>query len=202
MDLIQLSSLALFCFVATATPGPNNVMLMTSGLNFGVKPTLPHWLGVCVGFPIMALAVALGCSVLFERFPVVQQLIEVLGVSYLLYLAWRIATTKPQVNESTNRKPLTFIQALVFQWVNPKAWVMATSAIATFAIFKDKPYLNAVSVAVVFLLVEFPATGAWVFCGAWLRKLIQKPSFIAVFNMVMALLLVLSIAPVIYRWFN
>lgn len=202
MEIIQLGSLALFCFVATATPGPNNVMLMTSGLNFGVKSTLPHWLGVCVGFPIMALAVALGFSVLFERFPVVQRVIEVLGVSYLLYLAWRIATTKPKVDEKTNRKPLTFMEAVVFQWVNPKAWVMATSAIATFTLFEHNPYLNACIVALVFLIVEFPATGIWVFGGAWLRKLIQKPAFIRAFNVAMGLLLMISVTPVLYHWLS
>lgn len=199
---MQLGSLVLFCFVATVTPGPNNVMLMSSGLNFGVRETLPHWLGVCIGFPIMALAVALGCSVIFERYPIVQQVIEVLGVSYLLYLGWRIATTSPEVNDETNRKPLTFTEAMVFQWVNPKAWIMTTSAIATFNVFKENYYLNAILVSVVFLLVEFPATGVWVFGGAWLRKLIQKPVFIRAFNITMAGLLVLSVAPVLLRWLS
>lgn len=199
---MQLSSLVLFCTVATVTPGPNNVMLMTSGLNFGVKPTLPHWMGVCVGFPIMALAVALGCSVLFERYPVIQQVIEILGVSYLLYLAWRIASTEPRVEEKSNRAPLTFIEAVIFQWVNPKAWIMATSAVATFTVFKDHYYWNAVLVALVFLLVEFPCTGVWVFGGAVLRKLIQKPVFVRVFNISMACLLVVSVAPVLRNWFS
>lgn len=198
MEIIQLGRLVLFCFVATATPGPNNIMLMSSGLNFGIKPTLPHWFGVCVGFPVMVLVVALGYSVIFEYVPIVQKMIEILGVSYLLYLAWRMATTKPQIDEQSNRTPLTFVQAMAFQWVNPKAWVMASTAMATFTVYPNHHYLNAVWIAVLFLLIAFPCTGVWVFGGAGLRKLIQKPVFINVFNISMALLLVVSIAPVIY----
>jgi len=123
-------SVLLFALVSTVTPGPNNIMIMTSGVNFGVWRTLPHYLGICFGFPAMVVAISLGLGKVFEAFPQLHLVIKVLGITYLLYLAWRIATTATEIDGEKTSKPLSFLQAAAFQWVNPKAWVMAVGALA------------------------------------------------------------------------
>ena len=106
-----------FAFSTTITPGPNNIMIMSSGVNYGVKASLPHWLGICLGFPLMVLLVGLGFGLVFDRYPHLHQLIKVLGTAYLLYLAWRIASARPETIATGKSKPLSFWQAAAFQWV-------------------------------------------------------------------------------------
>ncbi|WP_082378991.1 LysE family translocator [Pseudoalteromonas porphyrae] len=130
MNIELLSALALFALVSSVTPGPNNLMLMNSGANFGFRRTLPHLLGVTIGFVIMLVLVGLGVMQLFDVFPLSYQLLKVLCIAYLLYLAYKIASNKTPVGaENGDTKPFTFVQAALFQWVNPKAWTMALSAV-------------------------------------------------------------------------
>lgn len=186
-----------FAFSTTVTPGPNNIMIMSSGVNYGIRASMPHFLGICLGFPFMVLLVGLGFGVVFERFPHLHQLIKVLGVLYLLWLAWRIGTAEPKAIEKGEHKPFSFLQAALFQWVNGKAWVMASGAIATFTRVDASAWWQVLSISGAFLLVAFPCVGVWLVFGSVLRKVLTRPFWQRLFNIAMALLLVLSMVPVL-----
>lgn len=195
-------ALVLFAFSAAITPGPNNVMLMSSGLNYGVKRSLPHLLGICLGFPVMVLLIGVGLGSIFERFPVIHTVIQVLGILYLLYLAWMIAMTKTHEMNSSNTKPLTFWQAALFQWINPKAWIMGTGAIATYTTLEANIFQQIGIIALIFLITAFPSAATWLFFGANLKRFLQSPKHQKIFNISMALLLVGSIIPVFINFVN
>lgn len=193
-----LIALFVFCFVATITPGPNNLMVMASGANFGYRRTLPHMLGIAVGFSFMAVLVGVGLMQIFDRFPVAHTILTVLSVAYLLWLAWKIANAAPPSGEPEgNARPLTFFQAAAFQWVNPKAWSMALSAITFYA--ADRSLLGIVIVAGMFAAVCLPCVSVWTVLGQQMRRFLNNPARLRAFNWAMALLLVASIAPVVYR---
>ena len=185
----------IFAVSTTVTPGPNNIMIMTSGLNHGVRKTMPHFLGICLGFPAMVAAIGFGLSTLFSKFPQIHLVIKILGITYLLYLAWKIATTDTQSTNNKNSKPFTFWQAAFFQWVNPKAWVMAIGAIAAFTTISGEHYLQIMLITGAFFLASFPCVGLWLFFGLGLKKLLTNPKQQKIFNITMAILLVLSIIP-------
>ena len=187
----------LFAFSTTITPGPNNVMIMSSGVNYGSKASMPHYLGICLGFPFMVLLVGLGFGVVFDRYPNLHQLIKVAGVVYLLWLAWHIASAEPKAIEKGERKPLSFWQAVLFQWVNAKAWVMATGAVAAFTTVQGNALVEVLAITFAFLLVAFPCVGLWLVLGSVLRKLLTNPMMQRIFNISMGLLLVASIVPVL-----
>ena len=195
-------AILLFAFTATVTPGPNNVMIMASGLNYGIKRSLPHFFGICLGFPVMVVLVGLGIGTIFERFPVVHEFIKVAGVAYLLYLSWRIATSSPVSLEGERGKPLSFWQAVLFQWVNPKAWVMVTGAVAAFTSVSTGIYFQVLLITSAFALVTFPCVGMWMSFGMGLQRLLRAPSHQRIFNISMAVLLVSSVAPVIIELFQ
>jgi threonine/homoserine/homoserine lactone efflux protein len=195
MDL--LLAVLFFAFSTTITPGPNNVMIMSSGVNYGIKASVPHWLGICLGFPLMVLLVGLGFGVVFERYPHLHQLIKVFGVAYLLWLAWRIASAEPKTIEQGKSKPFSFIQAALFQWINGKAWVMASGAIAAFTTVGGVYWVEVSIITAAFLLVAFPCVGVWLVFGAVLRKVLTKALFQRLFNITMAIILVLSVVPVL-----
>ena len=198
MELI--AAILLFAASSTVTPGPNNVMIMTSGLNFGIRRSLPHFLGICLGFPVMVLLVGLGFGVVFERFPIVHEVIRILGVAYLLFLAWKIANSSSQSMSSKEASPLTFLQAALFQWMNPKAWVMATGALAAFTTLSSDLLPQALLIAASFFLVAFPCVGIWMIFGVSLKQVLQNPVYLLWFNRTMAFLLVLSILPIIIEF--
>jgi threonine/homoserine/homoserine lactone efflux protein len=186
-----------FAFSTTITPGPNNVMIMSSGVNYGIKASMPHWLGICLGFPLMVLLVGLGFGVVFERYPHLHQLIKVLGVAYLIWLAWQIASAEPKAIEQGKSKPFSFIQAALFQWVNGKAWVMASGAVAAFTTVGGVYWLEVSIITAAFLLVAFPCVGLWLVFGAALRAILIKALFQRIFNICMAIILLLSVVPVV-----
>jgi threonine/homoserine/homoserine lactone efflux protein len=190
-------SLIIFAMVSTITPGPNNIMIMTSGLNYGIRRSLPHWFGIFLGFPIMTMGVGLGLGQAFVQWPWLHSVIKVLGISYLLFLAYKIAITKTQSQQSKNSQPLTFMQAALFQWVNPKAWVMAIGALATFTTLEWSMVQQALLISLAFIMVGIPSTGLWLFAGRLLQKLLKQPAYQRAFNYTMALLLVLSLIPMI-----
>ena len=194
MDL--LLALAVFCLVTLFTPGPNNLMLMMSGLNFGVRRGVPHLLGVVLGFSLMVLIVGLGLGAIFEAWPLLYVLLKYAGAAYLLYLAWQIAVSKPAAPDTDSaRSPISFLQAAVFQWVNPKAWVMAVGAISTFAAVAPFPF-NVIVIAALFGIFGLASSGTWLGFGAALQRLLREPRAVRVFNIVMALLLVASLYPI------
>lgn len=190
--------LAIFIFATstTITPGPNNIMIMTSGLNYGVKSSLPHLLGICFGFPAMVIMVGLGFSVVFENYPLFHEVIKVLGVIYLLYLAWLIGSSSPTSLEGEKSKPFTFTQAALFQWVNPKAWVMATGAVSAYTSISSDIFSQVLMIALAFFIVAFPCVGIWLVFGVGLKRYLKSATHQKMFNLAMALLLVASVLPV------
>jgi threonine/homoserine/homoserine lactone efflux protein len=190
-------SVFLFALASAITPGPNNVMLMSSGVNFGIRRSLPLVCGVMFGFPAMFVAIGLGLGTVFQRYPLVHDAISVIGVLYLLFLAWKIARSgKPELR-NTEAKPLSFVQAALFQWVNPKAWIMATGAIAAFTTAGDDIYRQVLVIAVIFMTASVPSAWTWLLFGVGLQKLLADDVWRQRFNLLMALLLVASMVPVV-----
>ncbi|MEC8429674.1 MAG: LysE family translocator [Pseudomonadota bacterium] len=190
-----LSALFLFTISATITPGPNNVMIMTSGLNYGIRKSMPHLLGICFGFPVMVIVVGSGLGVVFQWLPILHTLIKITGIVYLLYLAWLIANSAPTDLNGEKARPFTFMQAALFQWVNPKAWVMATGAIAAFTTADANIYWQSLIIAGVFFIIAFPCVGTWLYFGVALKRVLSSPSHQRWFNVAMAVLLVVSMLP-------
>ena len=192
-----LAALTVFCVVTLFTPGPNNIMLMTTGLNFGFRRAMPHLFGVALGFGVMVLAVGLGLGAVVTLYPVLYEVIKYLGATYLLYLAWAIATSGPiESRDEARGRPFTFLQAAAFQWVNPKAWVMALGAISTYATIAVFP-LNMIVIATIFGSLGIAGAATWVGVGTALQPLIKNPKAVRVFNVIMALLLVASLYPIV-----
>lgn len=192
-------ALVFFAFATSITPGPNNIMIMSSGVNYGVQKSLPHMAGIQLGFLLMLLAVGLGAGLILQQQPMLHSAIKLLGSVYLLYLAWRIASAKPQQIETGGSKPLSFWQALAFQWVNAKAWVMITGAIAAFTSLQGVYWQQLALIALVFLLVGLPCTGSWLLFGAALKRLLSAPQQRRRFNQCMGLLLALSVLPPLWQ---
>lgn len=195
--------LALFFFAVSTgiTPGPNNIMLMTSGMNFGIRNSLPHLSGVCIGFTVMVIGIGLGFSVVFERFPLLHEAIKIIGVLYLLYLAWLIANANTDNLDDKKTKPLTFLQAALFQWVNPKAWVVVTSAVSAYTTINNDVYWHVFAMATVFFIAAIITTVIWLFFGNGIKKILQSSKQQKIFNITMALLLITSMFPVIKQVF-
>jgi threonine/homoserine/homoserine lactone efflux protein len=190
-----LGPLALFTLVSFITPGPNNAMLAASGLTFGLRRSLPHLLGVNLGFTAMVVLVGLGLGGLFTRLPVLYEALKYAGSAYLLWLAWKIAASGPLRDGTERGSPFTFIQAVLFQWVNPKAWVMSVGIIAAYT--PRNGFLGNLGIAaIVCVVVGLPCIGAWLVCGNALRRWLHRPGMIRAFNVTMALLLVASLYPV------
>lgn len=192
-----LAALALFAFVSSITPGPNNAMLMASGANHGFARTLPHLAGVSAGFFILIVAVGLGLGGLFAAQSWLHDVLRIAGGAYLLWLAWRIATSAPPKSGPDRRgAPFGFWPAAGFQWVNPKAWVMAVSAMTAFV--PEGPYrVNMLAMALVFSAVNLPCLAIWTGGGVALRRLLARPVALRAFNWTMAALLAASLAPIL-----
>ncbi|MDD1016748.1 LysE family translocator [Pseudomonas rubra] len=197
-SLDLLSAFVLFAFVSSITPGPNNTMLLASGVNFGVRRSIPHALGISVGFMVMVLAVGFGLGEVFQAYPPIYTVLRYVGAAYLLYLAYKIATSGPlSVSNADSRNPLGFWGAAAFQWVNPKAWVMAVGAITTYTPAQGY-VINVIVIAAVFALVNLPSVCVWVMFGSALRTVLQNPRWLMLFNLLMAALLVISLYPLLF----
>lgn len=196
MSIEILGALALFALVSSITPGPNNLMLMNSGASFGIKKTIPHVLGVVIGFDIMVMLVGTGIMGVFERYPMGAEILKVASIAYLLYLSYQIATsTSAPEQTDAQAKPMSFLQAALFQWINPKAWTMALTAISVYATSTD--FKAVLFVTVVFGLINLPSVSVWVFLGKKMQSILTNQTRLRAFNMTMALLLVGSIYPVL-----
>lgn len=193
MNQTTLLALSAFALVSSITPGPNNLMLMSSGANFGLRRTVPHALGVGIGFTLMIVLVGIGLMGLFDLFPILNTVLKLVSVVYLLWLAWKIAhAAAPDTAGSVGGKPMTFMQAVLFQWVNPKAWSMALTAIALYA--PDRNLAAVLLVAVIFGIINLPSTSLWAVMGQVLRGWLSSPARLRAFNWTMAALLVGSLA--------
>ena len=190
-----LFALVGFAFVSSITPGPNNVMLMASGANFGFIRSLPHMLGISIGHSFQVTVVGLGLGQLFETYPVAQTVLRILSTIYLLYLASKIAYAAAPEDGKERGKPFTFLQAAAFQWVNPKAWYMAIFAITNYA-QGDGVLWPALFVAFIFACTNFPSIMIWTTIGTQVKRLLTRPHLLQLFNRSMAALLVLTLVPV------
>ena len=196
MPIEILFALMGFAFVSSITPGPNNLMLMASGVNFGFRRTIPHMLGVGLGFTVMIVLIGIGLMELFDAVPVTFILLKGVCALYLLWLAWKIANAaEPEAGSVA--QPMTFFQAAAFQWVNPKAWFMATSAITAYA--PERSLLAVILVAVVFGAINIPCVGAWTVLGQNIGRVLGNPRRLRVFNWSMAGLLILSVWPLLFQ---
>ena len=196
MSLTTFLALLVFSFVSSITPGPNNIMLFASGVNFGMWRTMPHALGIAFGFGVLLAAVGGGVGVILSTVPVLFLVIKVAGGLYMLYLAWKIANSGPVEVKEEVAKPMTFLQAALFQWVNPKAWVMATVAMSTYTTGGN--YASNVAIVVFsFVVLNFPSVTVWVVFGTMMRNFLKDPLKLRIFNYLMATALVLSLWPML-----
>lgn len=190
-----LTALVLFAFVSSVTPGPNNLMLMASGANFGFRRTVPHMLGISIGFLVLMLGAGIGLVQIFDRFPVVYTVLLIASVVYLLWLAWKIANAAPAQAQAAKGRPMTFLEAAAFQWVNPKAWTMALTAITVHV--ADGGTAMLALAALVFALVNLPSVSMWTVMGQQMARFLTNPVRLRMFNWSMAALLVASLYPVL-----
>jgi threonine/homoserine/homoserine lactone efflux protein len=191
----------LFAFVVFAsvmffTPGPNNIMLLSSGLTYGFRPTLPHITGITVGFAFMVGVVGLGLGTVFLAYPVLQTILKYAGAAYLIYLAIVIAMSgSPKPGEDNGRGPMTFWGAAMFQWINAKGWVMVIGTITAYAAIATFPWNIAIQVGLSLILGTVSCT-VWTLFGSALRPVLTSERAVRAFNIVMAILLLASLYPV------
>ncbi|MBU4527953.1 MAG: LysE family translocator [Hoeflea sp.] len=196
MTLETFLSLVVFAFVTSVTPGPNTMMLFASGVNFGFRRTLPHMAGIGAGFFSLLLGVGFGLGALLTTVPLLYTALKIAGGLYLIYIAWKIGMSRAMPNGKVGEKPLTFLQAAAFQWVNPKAWVMAVTAMAIYA-NPNRYTLSVYLIALAFVLTNFPAVFTWAGFGSVLRSWLSDPVRLKWFNITMAVLLVASLWPML-----
>ncbi len=182
------------------TPGPNNILVASSGVNFGFRATIPHILGITFGYPAMLLLVGLGLAKIFVAVPEVHLVLKCACILYLLYLAWKIASAAAPGGEALRiGKPFTFLQAVAFQWVNGKGWVVALSAVTTYTMVESSLLLQVVALAGIAVMVTAAAVTCWTLFGAVLRQYLHTERRRRSFNYAMAALLVLSVIPVFWE---
>lgn len=195
MNPDQYLPLVAFTMVMIGTPGPNNLMLMSAGANFGFRRSIPHILGISVGCQILLWAIALGLGQLLEVYPQAALLLKALGGMFLLYMAYQLARPrKSKLEVDKEIKPLTFLQAALFQWVNPKAWLMLVTVVSTFSV-KDDFFISVLTIAVIFFIMGIPLISAWNIGGVALKGWLQQGQRLMRFNQAMAALLLLSMYP-------
>ncbi len=196
-----LPALITFAVSAAFTPGPNNIMIMSSGVNFGARASMPHFFGICFGFPTMFLATGFGLGAIFLAYPGLHMAIKVFGLAYLSYLAWQIATSGQVERGERTGAPLTFFQAALFQWVNPKAWIMGTSAIAAFTVVGEPLVPQVLLIGLVFFAMAFPSAAVWLAFGSSLKRVFDNMLYLRLFNFTMAALLLWSMRDTFYEVF-
>lgn len=189
-------SIVTFAVSMSISPGPNNLMVTASGANFGFVRTIPHMLGVSFGFPVMLLAVGFGLGQALQAWPQVHEVLRYVAAAYLLYLAWRIAGAGGPGEAEARGRPFSFLQAALFQWVNPKAWVIALSAVATYVSPDGDTLIQILLIGAVFVVAAFLSLAVWAAFGTLIAGVLTSPRALRAFNLGMAGLLVLSLVPV------
>ena len=188
----EILSISLFWFVTAYTPGPNNVVASYSGFNFGVKKTIPHILGVTLGFTSLVIFLSVGLINIFKLFPLIQIIIKYLGTLFLIYLAYKIAFSKTS-DDTTKENPVKFIETVLFQYLNPKGVTVAIIVVSTYVELGEN-YLNyATQVILLAFLFSITSITLWTLIGKFLRKFATNDKFIKYFNYAMSSLLLLSI---------
>lgn len=198
MTLEILIALAAFALITSITPGPNNLMVMASGANFGVRRTLPHMAGVLLGFNFMIWMVGAGLIGVLEAIPASFVVLKALSAAFLLFLAWKIANAAAPGDDpdATAGKPLTFFQAAAFQWVNPKAWALSLAAVGAY-VSDAHAVLSLAAVAIIFLAAGVPSVGTWLLLGTQLRRFLTNATRLRIFNWTCAALLVATLWPIL-----
>ncbi|MDG3086966.1 LysE family translocator [Vibrio hannami] len=176
-------SVLVFAIVMTGTPGPNNVMLTASGANFGYKRSIPHFLGISLGLISMIFMLAAGLSATFKAYPEIQEAMKWMGSAYILYLALKIAKTSPvSLNGEKEHKPMSFLEAAIFQYMNPKAWMMMVTAIGSFSLAGESYWLSVAYIALIFFITQLHTSSLWVGFGSLLGRWLSNPSAWRRFN--------------------
>jgi len=197
MSQSLLIAFLLFTLVMYFTPGPNNIMLLSSAVTYGFQRTLPHVAGIVIGFAFMVGAVGLGLGTVFIAYPILQTILKYLGAAYLIYLAVAIALSgPPKTGEDKRGGPMTFWGAAMFQWVNAKGWVMVIANITAYAAIARFPW-NIATQTAVSLVVGTVSTVVWALFGSALRPVLTSERAVRTFNIIMALLLLASLYPVV-----
>ncbi len=196
MDTATLTALVTFAFATSITPGPNNMMLFASGVNFGFRRTIPHMLGIGVGFLSLLIGVGLGLGALLVTVPLLYTGLKIAGGIYLVYIAWKIGSSRTLGEGKASARPMTFLGAAAFQWVNPKAWVMAVTAMAVY-VDPNSYVWSVVVIGLVFAAVNLPSVSTWAGFGSVLREWLSVPVRLKWFNITMAVLLVASLWPML-----
>ncbi|MCX8571356.1 LysE family translocator [Aminobacter sp. MET-1] len=190
-------ALLVYAFVTSITPGPNNFMLLASGVNFGFLRTIPHMLGIGFGFLSLLLGVGFGLGAVLTAFPALHTVLKIAGGAYLLYLAWRIGMSRSLGKDGdVKARPMSFIEASAFQWINPKAWVMAVTAMAVYT-NPAAPFLSVLLISGAFALVNLPSVSSWAGFGMALRGFLADPVRLKWFNIAMGLLLAATLWPML-----
>ena len=197
MSLQTLIAVLIFSTVMAFTPGPNNAMLASSGSRFGLARTLPHAAGVTLGFPVMIFLVGLGLASILLASPLLQLGMKSVSCAYLLWMAFQIARSDSTKESRGKDRPLTFLHAAAFQWINPKAWLMAVGAISAYTTASGRLYLEVAIIAAVSLVVSIFSTLTWAAFGAGIRRWLRSHTALRLFNIAMALSLVASMAPIL-----
>lgn len=197
MPLDLLFALVAFAVVASGTPGPNLLMVMASGANFGIRRTVPHMAGIALGFGVMIVVIGVGLMQVFETWPLAQTVLRVVSFAYLLWLAFKIAAAGSVGRATSIATPLNIWQGAAFQWVNPKAWAVAMAAISLYAPAQDLH--SVLTVAGVFVAISPVITFIWALLGRAISRLLTKPTHLRIFNISMAILLVGSFIPVLLQ---
>lgn len=197
-QIAWFGSVSAFALAMAATPGPNNTMVAASGARFGILRTLPHMLGITLGFPVMVLAVAVGGGQVLASNPWLHTVLRWIGAAYMLWLAWTIARPHAPVahGQAGGRRPLGLVGAALFQWVNPKAWLIAVGAVVTYT-GNGAPLAQTLVMAAVFGLVTLPAVLFWTAVGAGAARLLRTERALRRFDLAMAALLVVSLLPIL-----
>ena len=188
----EIISICLFWFVTAFTPGPNNIVASYSGFNFGIKKTIPHILGVTLGFTALIISLIIGLINIFKIYPNIQELLKYLGTLFLLYLAFKISFSSSD-NSSNSENPVKFIETFLFQFLNPKGVIVGIIVVSTY-IQVDENYVNySLQVIILALLFSVTSITSWTLVGRFLRKFATNEKFIKYFNYAMSVLLILSI---------
>lgn len=191
-----LLAVSAFAFATSLTTGPNNMMLMASGVNFGFRRTIPHMLGVAIGFSVMLAIVGFGLGALLTQWPAVQTTLRIACGLYMLLLAWRLATSGSLGVAASSVRPMSFSEAALFQWINPKAWAMTLTTSGLY-VRPESLLASVLAVSVIFAVVGAPSQTLWTGFGVALRGFLADPARLRAFNIVMALVLAASVAPFI-----
>ena len=195
MTLEMFLGLVAYAVASSITPGPNNLMLMASGANFGWLRTVPHALGVALGFVIMCIGIGIALVPVFEAYPVIYDVMKLASVAFLIWLAWKIARAAPPADAPQDARPLTFLQAAAFQWVNPKAVGMAITTVTAYTY--ENSALAVILAACIFGCVNLPSVSLWVLIGTQLKRLLGTPARLRAFNWTCAALLIATIYPIL-----